>query len=234
MEITVIASGSTGNCYHVTDGYTELLIEAGVPIKQIQIALRFRLSRIAGTLISHSHGDHSKAVNDLIIKGIDIYTSQGTFDDLGEKESHRTHVLKNLTKTIIGTFEVMPFDVKHDTTEPFGFWIHSTKTNEILVFATDTYYIPYAFEGITHLMIECNYINETVADNIVSGRINDKRAKRVYKSHMSLGTVLDTIKGLKNSKLQKIYLMHLSGDNSDAAKMKESVQRLTGVEVIVC
>lgn len=55
LEIKQIASGSTGNCYRISDGKTNLLIEAGITIRKIKEALMFRLSEIEGCLISHEH-----------------------------------------------------------------------------------------------------------------------------------------------------------------------------------
>ena len=40
MEIMPIASGSTGNAYRVSDGESALLLDAGIPIRAIQIALK--------------------------------------------------------------------------------------------------------------------------------------------------------------------------------------------------
>lgn len=36
------------------------------------------------------------------------------------------------------------------------------------------------------------------------------------------------------SRLQQIYLLHLSAENSNEAEMKREIQRLTGAEVYVC
>lgn len=55
LNITVHYSGSSGNLYAIDDGKTKILIEAGVVIKKIKEALRFRLSEIEGVLISHEH-----------------------------------------------------------------------------------------------------------------------------------------------------------------------------------
>lgn len=55
MKIKVIASGSKGNCYLIDDGETKLLIECGIPFKQIQIGCDFKLSSVAACLVSHEH-----------------------------------------------------------------------------------------------------------------------------------------------------------------------------------
>ena len=55
ITIKTLASGSTGNAYHISDGKTNLLIECGIVIKKIKEALMFRLSEIDFCLISHEH-----------------------------------------------------------------------------------------------------------------------------------------------------------------------------------
>jgi len=83
VEISSLASGSSGNCYRLTDGSTPLLLECGISFKEIKKKLNFRTSEIAACLITHEHGDHAKAVNDLMKAGIDCYMSKGTKEALG-------------------------------------------------------------------------------------------------------------------------------------------------------
>jgi phosphoribosyl 1,2-cyclic phosphodiesterase len=55
IEFTPYASGSRGNCYRITDGRTPLLLECGIPYKEIQKGCGFGLSEIRACLISHEH-----------------------------------------------------------------------------------------------------------------------------------------------------------------------------------
>ena len=77
-----IASGSAGNCYRITDGTTSILIECGIPIKDIRSGLGYQLSEISACLISHEHKDHCVAIKDILKLGIDCYMSQGTKEAL--------------------------------------------------------------------------------------------------------------------------------------------------------
>lgn len=63
MEIKVIASSSSGNCYFVSDGITNLLIEAGVNLNRIRKYVN--PSSLSGCLISHEHLDHSKYAKEI-------------------------------------------------------------------------------------------------------------------------------------------------------------------------
>ncbi len=226
MDIEVLASSSRGNAYTVDDGETKVLLECGIPFRKLQELTGFGLSGYAGCLLSHEHGDHSKAAVQIMQNGIDLYCSPGTAQALSLK-GHRLKVIEPLRNIVLGTFMVMPFHVQHDCAEPYGYLLRSIKTGEKLVFATDTYYIKYKFQQLTHIMIEANYDYTDMSPDQLT--LN----KRVMHSHMSLDTVLDFLRANDLSRLQQIYLLHLSDDRSNEEHFKREVQRLTGAEVYV-
>lgn len=117
MKMNVLGSNSKGNCYILETDTDKLIIDAGISIKDVQIALDFDFKNVAGTLVTHEHGDHSKAIKDLIKIGVDIYTSKGTAEAL-KIQSHRVHYIKSLEQFEIGNFIVLPFKTEHDCTEP--------------------------------------------------------------------------------------------------------------------
>lgn len=233
MDITVIASGSSGNAYRISDGDTALLLDAGIPLQRIKQALNFRVRDIAGCLITHAHGDHAKAAGDLTKAGVDVYTSQGTIDAY-RLTGHRIKPVKALQEVMIGTFAVLPFDVQHDAPEPLGFLLTSRRTGEKLLYFTDTYYLKYRFTGLTHIMGECNYSMDIVEQSVRNGYIPPELVPRLIKSHMSLEHFLDLLKANDLHEVKQIYLLHLSNNNSDAERFREAVQKLTGTEVYVC
>lgn len=233
MNITVIASGSSGNAYRIDDGETSLLLDAGIPLKLIKQALNFRVRDLGGCLITHAHGDHAKAAGDLAKAGVDIYTSRGTLDAC-RLTGHRMKAVEALNEINIGTFAVLPFDVQHDAPEPLGFLMTSRSTGEKLLYFTDTYYLKYRFTGLTHIMGECNYSMDIIEQSVRNGYIPLELVPRLIKSHMSLDHFLDLLRANDLRKVKQIYLLHLSNNNSDAGRFKEAVQRLTGTEVYVC
>lgn len=231
LTITTIASGSKGNAYHISDGQSSLLLEAGVPLTRIKTALKHNLQNTVGCLVTHEHQDHAKYTAQILNNAIDVYTSPGTAAALNI-EHHRLHTVQNKQTFQIGTWTVLPFDVQHDVAEPFGYLILS-KDGDKLLFATDTYYIKYKFSGITHLMIECNYVQNVLDDNAESGRIHKFQRSRVMRSHFSLENVLEFLKANDLSQVDEIHLLHLSSDNADANVMHEAVAKTTGKRVII-
>ncbi|ERT57764.1 MBL fold metallo-hydrolase [Peptoniphilus sp. BV3C26] len=232
MEIEIIASGSSGNCYKVSNEDTALLIECGIPYKKIQEALNFKVTDIDGVLVSHEHGDHSKACKDLIKAGVDLYMTAGTKEALN-LDTHRVKTFKQFSMYEdfeIGSFKIKPFKTIHDAKEPVGFVIYDKLAKEELVFITDTQYSIYNFKP-TYFMLEINYVRKTINEN---PGLNDKLRERIKKNHMSLETAIDLLKKCNLSRLKKIYVMHLSDHNSDAEFIKKSLQELTGVSIEIC
>lgn len=226
MEIKILASGSTGNCFRVSDGKTSLLLEAGIPIKKIKEGCGFDLTSIAGCLITHEHGDHAKAARDVMTAGVDIYATEGTTEALNLDGWHRYHRIEPMLRFRIGTFIILPFEVHHDAAEPVGYFITSSATGERLLFMTDTYYTQFKFPGLTHIMIEANYSNDALTDSD-----NDPRRHRLRRSHMSLESCIELLKANDLSRLREIWLIHLSGSNADSEEFRRKVQEATGCPV---
>jgi len=231
ITITPLASGSWGNCYHITDGSSPLLLEAGIPFKEIQQKTGFKVSSLAGCLVSHEHQDHCKAVKDLLKAGIEVWMSVGTKEAL-KISGHRLRPLTPLINYGIGAWTVKPFEVQHDAAEPLGFLL-ANQTGEKLLYLTDTYYCKYKFVGITHLMIECNHSYEILNENVSKGVLPRAMKKRLIRSHFSLENVKKFLEANDLSRVQEIWLIHMSDGNSNAEQFKREIQELTGKPVYV-
>ena len=232
MELQIIGSSSAGNAY-VLNGKTEsLLIECGVNWSKIQTGLNCQIAKCAGCLISHEHGDHARAIRQVVKHMIPVYTSHGTAKALGVESEPMVHTIEPIRPVRIGEFDVIPFDTQHDAAEPFGFLIRHPECGTIL-FATDTYYLRYTFPDINHMMVECNYIDAVLADNVERGIINKERRDRTMKAHLSLETLLEIIHANDMSQVRNVVLIHLSQDNSNERIMQQTVCEHTGANVIV-
>lgn len=226
IEITPFASGSTGNCYRITDGRTPLLLECGTKYKDIQKGCGFRLTEIKACLISHEHQDHAKAVKDLMKAGIDCYMSRGTTEALGVS-GHRVNIIKAKQQFRLGAWTILPFETQHDVAEPLGF-LMANQDGEKLLYATDTYFIRHRFQGLTHIMIEANYSLDILRANVEAGSVPATLKNRLLKSHFSLENVKEFLKANDLSKVQEIWLLHMSNGNSDSERFKREVMELTG------
>ena len=230
ITFTPLSSGSKGNCYHLTDGTTEILLECGIPIKRIREGLDFRLSSVAACLVSHEHQDHAKAIADMMAAGIDVYASRGTIDALGLR-GHRLHPIQALQGFEIDSWYILPFDLVHDAAEPLGFVCVSG--DERLLFATDTAYVKYLVPGLTHICIECNYDEQTLSENVGQGKIDPLLRQRIVENHMSLDRVKAMLFANDLSNVEEIWLLHLSDKNADAERFRKEIFCLTGRKVCV-
>lgn len=228
MNLKVLGSSSSGNCYLIEVNNEKLILDAGVNFKIVQKELNFNFNGIEGVLITHEHMDHLKYASNFALYGINIYASAGTF----KKQNlvgHRFKVIKALQQFEIGNFIILPFDTQHDAAEPLGFLIQYKPTGEKLIYATDTYYIKYKFNKLNYLLLECNY-NKKIAKN---GVINKTRYSRLLESHFSLENVIKFLKSNDLSYAKNIVLCHLSDTNSNQDIMLNEVYAATKIKTTV-
>lgn len=231
MKLHVLGSNSKGNGY-ILEGKSEtLLLECGLPLKDMKEALNFDLSNVVGALCSHAHGDHAKHVSSYMIHSIPVYMSLDTSASVGNtgKGCFLNREIQAGKQYSIGEFKVIPFSVKHDV-PCLGFLINHPESGNIL-FVTDTHYIPNTFKGLNQILIEANYEAQILDDNLWNGKIDNMRYQRVLRSHMSLETCIDALKANDLTGVQNIVLIHLSPQNSNAELFKNKVIEATGKNV---
>lgn len=236
MQIDVLASSSAGNCYAVSDGQTRLLLDPGIRYVDIRKGLwaatgGFGVSGLAGCLVTHEHQDHAKSVRDILKAGVDCYMSSGTAEALGITRHHRVRPVEAMEQFRIGTWTCRAFDAVHDAAEPLGFLLASGA--EKLLYLTDSAYCRYRFEGLTHLLVECNHSWRILRENVANGTLDLGLKNRILRNHMSLETLLEFLKANDMSRVQRIVLLHLSDSNSNEAEFKAAVQAATGRPVYV-
>lgn len=236
MKLTILGSSSSGNCYvlHADSGQT-LIIECGVAMKKIKAAIDYDVSHCAGILVTHEHGDHAGHVNQALKTSIPVFMSRGTADTIQEKGLTGTFdpkIVEHGKVYKIGEFRVLPFDVKHDAAEPFGYLIDHPESGKIL-FATDTYFLPMRFKDLSNIMIECNYRRDILDHNIDEGRIPLKLRNRIIESHMEFDECVRALKANDITGVVNILLIHLSDSNADAATFKSEIEKITGKNVII-
>ncbi|QIB26071.1 MBL fold metallo-hydrolase [Caloranaerobacter azorensis] len=226
MKLKILGSSSSGNCYLLQNKTETLVLECGVKWNEVKKALNFNMTNICGCLITHEHKDHCKYIKDVLKAGIDIYSTKGTLKAL-KIDSHRSHVIEYLKPFKVGGYSILPFQTKHDCEEPVGFLIQHEDMGTLL-FATDTYYLEYKFENLNHILVECNYSLDILNKNIEAGKIHPAFKNRVLQSHFEFDNVKNFLKANNLAQVANIVLLHLSNDNSDSARFKTEIEKLTG------
>lgn len=232
MRLYVAATGSAANCYILDAGDEALILDAGLPMRKVIPYVRdFR--KVAGCLITHEHGDHARGVCEMIHRGVKTYGSAGTMKALNDNILLTLfNVLQPMKMVRVGGFSVLPFGTQHDATEPFGYLVRYDPTGETVVYATDTYYLKYTFPGVHYWIIECNYCEEILDEEVNGGKLDAGLRKRLIESHMSLRRLKEAFAANDLSKSIKIVLVHLSDSRSDEKRMIQEIQDTTGVETV--
>lgn len=229
MELLILSTGSKGNAYLLKGGDQSLLLDAGLPVGKISRGIEFK--GLQGCLVTHEHMDHAKAAVDMANRGVTVVTSEGTAKAIGLSGSF-ARIVKVGETVQLGVWSVMAFDTRHDAVEPLGFLIRNNRSGEKVVYATDTYYIKYRFPKAHYWIVEANYIDETLIQQVADGRINPKMEIRLRKSHMSLRRLLQALEANDLSEVRKIVLVHLSDDRSDEERMVREIKQLTGKDAV--
>lgn len=206
MLMRCCGSSSAGNSYALISNSGEILaIEAGVKFMDFKKMIDWKISDVAGCIVSHEHGDHARYIKDFMQSGIPVYTAFETQTALETITGERTTTIAPRRKRQIGSFTVAPFNVPHDTEiECYGYLIEHEEMGKLL-FLTDLEYCKYDFSGmkVEHIMVEANYSMDLV-------NRNEPNYEHRLRGHMSLPTALDFISTNDNPALRNVVLIHLS------------------------
>ena len=237
MKLQVLGSSSKGNCYILSNDKETLIIECGITFNSIKKALNYDISNIVGAIISHEHGDHSKYIGTLIKSGINVYAHKTVF----EKKNIVNSLANDITNLIpfeVGNFHITPMEVIHDKTVVCFAFVIKHKDLGSLLFITDSLYFPTKYDkfitGCTTVMIEANYSDELIDQNVISGKIHETQRQRVMFTHMEICNTIQVVKRLilKNP-IRNIILLHLSDDNASPKLFYTMMQKAIGIPTYV-
>lgn len=216
MQLQVLGSSSSGNCYLLHNEKECLIIEAGINVLDVKKALDFEIGTIVGCIVSHKHGDHAGKVMQFAQNGINVYAHESVIE--GKKHFNLSEIKAGKTY-MFGGFRVMPFELKHDV-PCLGFYISHEETG-IFCFLTDTDEVGYEFKGLNNVMVECNYDSELIDNNNTNYLLRD----RVINNHLSINKCMQFLSMNDLSNVNNIVLLHASDFNSDTASFKSKVEQ---------
>ena len=128
MELTVLASGSKGNCTFLRGERGALLIDAGLSARETLRRLRCAgsdASLVEAILVTHEHIDHIRGVDVLARRlGVPVYATGGTLEAFREKCGGTAAEIRRCRYDepfSVGDFSIEPFAASHDAREPCGF-----------------------------------------------------------------------------------------------------------------
>lgn len=238
MELLTLGSWSAGNCYILrADSGEALMIECGIPFRKIKEGLDWDFSGMATCLISHRHRDHCKAFPDVTKAGIRILALQDVKDSFPQCGGLFFAPIQPMKGYKAGGFKIFTIPVYHSDPDGkdcpcLGFVISHDEMGKLL-FATDTVTLDYNIKDLNHIMIEANYSDEILTDNINVGKIHKSERDRLLQSHMELATTIKVLQTLDTDSVNEVILLHLSGRNANPEAFKHRVTESTGLPVYV-
>lgn len=238
MRVTVLASGSKGNCIYIEGESGALLVDAGLSGRQIRtrlLACGGREDFIRAILVTHEHTDHIRGV-DTLARHLDVpvMATEGTLHDFlnnrraSVKPIRHSACSSGMTYSV-SDFSVTPFSVFHDAAEPCGFLIR--EGDSVLGCCTDTGCVSEqmlsCLKKCDALVLESNHCPLMLENGpypaFLKRRIRD--AKRGHLSNTAsaacLGRLADT--------MHTAVLAHLSEVNNTPERAQTSAVRGLGL-----
>ena len=241
VSITVLASGSSGNCTLVSSSATRLLVDAGLSCRELMRRMKLcgeDPRGIDAILITHEHGDHVAGLQVLAKKlKLPVYITGATHesyrqwarDSAGNKvRLERVECFSSGRAFQIGDVTVMPFTIPHDAVDPVGFTFSSEGIKAGL--CTDLGYMPasvrHHLRGCHMLMIESNHDLELLRGGPYPWSVKQRVMSRV--GHLSNEALADFLSSDYDGSAEFLILAHLSEKNNHPEIARMAAERALG------
>jgi phosphoribosyl 1,2-cyclic phosphodiesterase len=236
--VSMLASGSRGNCAIVASASTKILVDAGISCRET-----FRRMKtvgedphaLAAILITHEHSDHVYGLATLAKKlRIPIYMTGATHQAWARSVRHQTGEKPRLEKYErfesghsfqIGDIAVKPFTIPHDAADPVGFTFRAEGIK--VGFATDLGYLPASVRDHLHgsdvLVMESNHDLEMLRVGPYPWSVKQRVMSRV--GHLSNGALADFFTADYDNRATFVVLAHLSEQNNHPEIARREAER---------
>lgn len=220
MKLSLLASGSKGNCLFLQTDSCRLLIDAGLSGRETLARLAsigVDAETLDGILITHEHTDHVRGVGALArrlkipVLGASrmLQAAQHVIGkaELIEFDPGSPFVFKGLS--------IDPFPITHDACDPVGFRIEGSEG--CIGFATDlgiaTRLTQEKLRGCRALVLEFNHDEQMLQDGPYPWHL--KQRIRSRHGHLSNSEAACLLEEVLHPGLEGVFLSHLSEVNND-------------------
>jgi len=224
LRFQSFGSGSSGNCYFIGNASNGLLIDAGIGVRSIRKCLKnlgLDFENIWGVFVTHDHADHIKAVGSIGEKyRVPIYTTRQVHAGIQrsycvtEKLYTSKKYIEKQESVQVGDFKVTAFAVSHDATDNVGYTVEYK--GKRFTFATDLGFISdevgAQLELADYIVLEANYDVQMLAQGPYPIHLQNRISADT--GHLSNDQTGLYLAENYNSKLQHIFLCHLSRENN--------------------
>jgi phosphoribosyl 1,2-cyclic phosphodiesterase len=225
MHITILGSGSAGNCTLIETDTTRLLVDAGLSGRQIaqRLALIGRnLEQVNGIILTHEHSDHTRGLGTLCkARSIAVYANRLTAEAVAvnPEEQSRVRISWRLFATgasfEIGDLLVESFSVPHDAQDPVGFVLRHTSSGISVGVLTDlghvTKLVTERMRTMDALVLEANHDLKLLQEDAARPWATKQRIMSRH-GHLSNDAAATLASEVASDKLRHVFLAHLSRD----------------------
>ena len=220
VKLTILGSGSAGNCAYLETEETRLLIDAGFSGREIRdrlLTIGRTPESLHGILITHEHSDHVQGLTTLCAKlQIPIYCNRDTKEAM-EDQLHAKffdcRIFSADATFEVGDVSVDAFSVPHDARDPVGFLLRTSAGN--VGFLTDlghaTKLVIERVRAANVLLLETNHDLKLLREDTrrpwsIKQRIQSRQG------HLSNVAAAEVAEQIVSDELRYLYLGHLSRD----------------------
>lgn len=237
MQVSVLASGSTGNTSLIVTKQHKILMDAGLSGKKTQQLLAevgVDINDIDMAFLSHDHTDHSGGLGVLMRRypKIEAFANSGTWDYLldsqkiGKLPAQQMNVIEPGQTKTFGDLDVTAFATSHDAADPQYYVFESD--GKRIAFLTDTGYVSQNVEGVIKdadaYMMEFNYDVGMLRDGPYSWALKSRILSDV--GHLSNEEAGQALLDVVTPKTKHIFLAHRSSHNNTEYLAHETAKEM--------
>ena len=234
MKISVLASGSKGNCTYIASNNTKILIDVGMTnlyIEKKLILLGINPNDINFIFITHTHTDHIAGLKVFLKKHHPkVFLTQDMYNELSDILSDY-EILED--KIILNDLEIDYFKTSHDT-DSVGYIIKND--DKEVVYVTDTGYIN--VKNLKKINNKDLYIFESNHDiemlmNNPNYPYQIKQRILGDKGHLSNNQCHEYLKKIIGNKTKYIVLAHLSEQNNNPDIALNNLNDIENIKIMI-
>lgn len=232
MQVSVLASGSSGNATYFESDGAAVLVDCGLTVPELRRRLASigrGVDRLRAVFLTHDHGDHVGSSVALCKRlGLPLYATAGTLSILKALPPQLRREIKADEHIELGPLELRPFATPHDGLEPVGFRVVERGTGRSAGIATDLGYVSRSvvdrLAGVELLVVELNHDERM----LIEGPYAPPLKRRILSPHGHLsneqGAALAS--HLIHDGLQQVVLAHLSETNNTPDHARRAFERV--------
>jgi phosphoribosyl 1,2-cyclic phosphodiesterase len=221
LRIVVLGSGSGGNAVVVESGPRRILIDAGFSCREIEhrlAAAGVDPDSLGALVLTHEHGDHNRGARRFARRHrMPVYATAGTLagTPLAEAEARTAVVLASGEPREVAGFEVEPFALPHDASEPVGLVIedgHGRRVGLAADLGNRSRLAWARLHDLDVLILETNHDLDMLRNGPYPWSLKQRVAGR--HGHLSNLEAAEGIAELVSDRLRWVVLYHLSRTNN--------------------